>query len=260
MNDTHGETGKPWVGFGLDGTLAHYDGWVGIDNIGEPIAPMVARIQRMHNEGTIVKIVTARVMPRTLDGVTVERFMVVDGVTKFAHDFIAEWCQKYLGFVPEIVYQKDPFMVDLYDDRCHQVEPNTGVLIEEAYELANDNAKELTTLNRVLCEKVRSLRDDLDRKEVHIVHRTKVVDVRWTSRLGCVLLGVTLAMAAFMVDIVFFHDKDIPAAEQKLREALSELSEARASSRFEKLLYRLPDRVVDDAPYKTERYIMERGM
>lgn len=252
MNDTHGETGKPWVGFDLDGTLAHYDDWKGIDNIGEPIAPMVARIQRMHSDGTVVKIMTARVAPRMLDGVMSEQYMVVDGVTKFAHDFIAEWCQKYLGFVPEIVYQKDPLMVDLYDDRCHQVEPNTGVLIEESYELADDNAKDLATMNRALCEKVRSLREDLDRKEVHIVHRTEVVDIRWMSRLGCVLIGVTLALAAFTVDIVFFHDKDIPAAERKLREALAELSEARTSARIEKLLYRLPAQAVDKYTGKNE--------
>ena len=34
MNDTHGETGKGWYGFDLDGTLAKYDGWKGIDHIG----------------------------------------------------------------------------------------------------------------------------------------------------------------------------------------------------------------------------------
>jgi hypothetical protein len=28
-----------WIGVDLDGTLAHYDGWKGIDHIGEPIKP-----------------------------------------------------------------------------------------------------------------------------------------------------------------------------------------------------------------------------
>ena len=33
-----------WIGVDLDGTLAHYGGWIGPDHIGDPIAPMVERI------------------------------------------------------------------------------------------------------------------------------------------------------------------------------------------------------------------------
>ena len=65
MNDTHGETGKGWYGFDLDGTLAKYDKWEGIDHIGEPVKPMVDLIKRMHAEGKVVKILTARVAPRS---------------------------------------------------------------------------------------------------------------------------------------------------------------------------------------------------
>ena len=71
MNDTHGEQGKGWYGFDLDGTLAKYDGWKGIDHIGEPVKPMVELIRRMHDEGKVVKIVTARVAPRKLEDGTV---------------------------------------------------------------------------------------------------------------------------------------------------------------------------------------------
>ena len=35
-----------WVGVDLDGTLATYDEWRGIEHVGEPIAPMVERVKR----------------------------------------------------------------------------------------------------------------------------------------------------------------------------------------------------------------------
>ena len=41
MSDTHGVNGEGWIGFDLDGTLAKYDGWQGLDHIGEPIEAIV---------------------------------------------------------------------------------------------------------------------------------------------------------------------------------------------------------------------------
>ena len=40
-HDTHGSNEEEWVGFDLDGTLAKYDGWKGIDHIGEPVESVV---------------------------------------------------------------------------------------------------------------------------------------------------------------------------------------------------------------------------
>ena len=119
MRDTHGVTGDGWYGFDLDGTLARYDGWKGIDHIGEPISAMVALIKRLHAEGKIVKVMTARVAPRndTIDG----------------HDaryYVCKWCAKHLGFTPDVVFQKDARMIELYDDRVKQVVSNTGILVE----------------------------------------------------------------------------------------------------------------------------------
>lgn len=119
LRDTHGVTGDGWYGFDLDGTLARYDGWKGIDHIGEPIPAMVALIKRLHAEGKIVKVMTARVAPRndTVNG----------------HDaryYVCEWCAKHLGFTPDVVFQKDAHMIQLYDDRVKQVVPNTGILVE----------------------------------------------------------------------------------------------------------------------------------
>lgn len=153
--DTHGATGKEWIGFDLDGTLAKYDGWKGIDNIGEPVKPMVDLIKKLHDEGKVVKILTARVAPRLRDDGTVgEDFvkMTFLEMNKFlnypktpdelvghegsvisasARFFIRNWCQKYLGFVPEITHEKDQLMTDLYDDRVKQVVPNKGTLVED---------------------------------------------------------------------------------------------------------------------------------
>ena len=42
------------------------------------------------------------------------------------------WCEKNLGFVPEITHEKDALMETLYDDRVQQVIPNTGITMEEA--------------------------------------------------------------------------------------------------------------------------------
>ena len=154
MQDKHGQSGSGWYGFDLDGTLAKYDGWKGIDHIGEPVKLMVDLIKRMHAEGKVVKILTARVAPRhnvntdpslgpdgpkdIYDGEqSVSTFARHDAGTpacavkrKYASDFIREWCEANLGFIPEITHEKDHLMLELYDDRVKQVIPNEGVLVE----------------------------------------------------------------------------------------------------------------------------------
>ena len=37
---------KGWIGVDLDGTLAMYDGWVGVSHIGEPVPAMLQRVRR----------------------------------------------------------------------------------------------------------------------------------------------------------------------------------------------------------------------
>lgn len=148
MNDTHGETGKGWYGFDLDGTLAKYDGWKGIDHIGEPVKPMVDLIKKMHEDGKVVKILTARIAPHKLeDGAVGESYITIpdgEGGAKrnYAHQFINDWCHFNLGFIPEIVYQKDHLMLELYDDRVKQVIPNEGVLVEDLYRECSEMLRE----------------------------------------------------------------------------------------------------------------------
>ena len=133
-NDTHGDNGDKWTGFDLDGTLAEYDGWKGIEHIGKPIKPMCDLIRKLNSEGKRVKILTARVAPRK-DGEDASR----------ARQYVRKWCVENLGFVPDITHEKDSCMDKLYDDRVMQVIPDTGVVLEDAvYKLLNSKGKKDT--------------------------------------------------------------------------------------------------------------------
>lgn len=103
-----------WIGVDLDGTLAHYERWTHPLHIGEPIMPMVQRVRQWLDEGRQVKIFTARIMP--LDGTPAEEILVT----------ISDWCFKHIGERLPITNIKDPHMIELWDDRAVQVEPNTG--------------------------------------------------------------------------------------------------------------------------------------
>lgn len=99
-----------WVGVDLDGTLARYDGWKGVEHIGEPVLPMLKRVRDWLEEGISVKIFTAR---------------VCDGSVE-TRKFIEDWCEKHVGVVLPVTNIKDYAMVELWDDRAIQIEMNTG--------------------------------------------------------------------------------------------------------------------------------------
>ena len=142
-NDTHGDKGKKWIGFDLDGTLAEYDGWEGIEHIGKPVKRMCDLAKKLHSDGEEVKILTARVAPRN-DGAD----------TSKARKYIEKWCEEHLGFVPDITHEKDSLMEKLYDDRVVQVIPDTGITIEEAARKAlwDKKASEVKALMDYLTE------------------------------------------------------------------------------------------------------------
>lgn len=106
-----------WIGVDLDGTLAYYDEWRGVTHIGAPIPVMVERVKRWLVEGKDVRIFTARV-----SGFDEET----------AYETIRAWCRVVFGKELLITCTKDYRMIALYDDRCIQVEPNTGRLIGES--------------------------------------------------------------------------------------------------------------------------------
>lgn len=101
---------KGWIGVDLDGTLAHYDEWRGVEHIGEPIALMVTRVKQWLNEGKEVRIFTARIAMNDL-----------------AMPFILDWCINHLGVKLPVTFEKDYAMTELWDDRAVQVIPNTGL-------------------------------------------------------------------------------------------------------------------------------------
>lgn len=122
-----------WIGVDLDGTLAHYDGWKGVDHIGEPIGPMVERVKQWLAEGKDVRIFTARVAPPPLArgesvlnpaNLTNAMRSVVEAMVP-----IQIWCVKQFGRPLPITYKKDNSMFQLWDDRAVCVERNTGRIL-----------------------------------------------------------------------------------------------------------------------------------
>ena len=97
-----------WIGVDLDGTLASYSEWKGIEHIGEPIPLMVQRVNAWLKAGYTVKIVTARASEE--GGIPV----------------VEAWLKKHGLPSLEVTNQKDFQMIELWDDRAIQVVRNTG--------------------------------------------------------------------------------------------------------------------------------------
>lgn len=109
---------QEWIGFDLDGTLAHYDGWKGSEHIGEPTV-LVELVKNLIANGKTIKIFTARVSdndPRT-------------------REVIEDWTEKHIGHRLEVTCVKDYGMTVLFDDRAVTVAPNMGILIGLTNEL-----------------------------------------------------------------------------------------------------------------------------
>jgi len=98
-----------WVGFDLDGTLAHYTNWAEQGNaIGAPIPRMIDLLKKTLADGYEVRIFTAR---------------------KGQDILIHQWLARQ-GLPPlEVTDRKDPMCVRIYDDRAVQVIRNEGALV-----------------------------------------------------------------------------------------------------------------------------------
>ncbi len=106
------ESDKKVLGVDLDGTLAYYDDWKGIEHIGEPIPKMLARVKQWLKEGKTVRIITARAEePKAIK-------------------YIEEWLEKHGIGGLEITNKKSKDVIELWDDRAVQVEPNTGERVD----------------------------------------------------------------------------------------------------------------------------------
>jgi hypothetical protein len=108
---------KGWIGVDLDGTLAVYDGWKGLNHIGKPVPAMVDRIKCWLELGYEVRIFTARMSAgKDFRGMERRHFEAALGT----------WLST-AGLPPLTVTNvKDFEMVELWDDRAVSVEPNTG--------------------------------------------------------------------------------------------------------------------------------------
>lgn len=122
-----------WIAVDLDGTLAEYHGWVNTFHIGKPIPRMVERIQKWVAEGVEVRIFTARIdgggaaSKMGVDPEVVKRYEDVQAIT----EMIELWCVEHIGIKLPVTNKKDYGMIELWDDRCIQVVPNTGMTIAE---------------------------------------------------------------------------------------------------------------------------------
>src|SRR5205814_798898 len=83
---------------------------------------MVGRVKRWLSEGRDVRIFTARVNGSIAVGKSGEAYSEV-GVVE---SHIQQWCEKHLGRALPVTCAKDFGMIELWDDRCIQVIPNTG--------------------------------------------------------------------------------------------------------------------------------------
>lgn len=115
-----------WIGVDLDGTLAHYEGWKGELHIGEPIPKMIDRVKRWISEKKEVRIITARVSVGEND----RSKSAISDIKKA----IDNWCLLHIGKVLPITCCKDFGMIELWDDRCIQIIPNTGLTVQEYFE------------------------------------------------------------------------------------------------------------------------------
>lgn len=109
-----------WIGVDLDGTLAEYHGWKGVDRIGKPIPAMVERVKKWLEQGREVRIFTARVYLSPFP--SRER----QDEVALAISTIDKWCIEIFGQALPITNIKDFGMIELWDDRAVRVKINTG--------------------------------------------------------------------------------------------------------------------------------------
>ena len=111
-----------WIGVDLDGTFAHYEGWKGVEHIGEPIPAMLQRVKEWLAAGQAIRIFTARVYCGESGEPAGDRYRDA----QLARRAIEKWSLKHVGVILPVTCCKDFSMISFWDDRCVQVKPNTG--------------------------------------------------------------------------------------------------------------------------------------
>jgi hypothetical protein len=139
-----------WIGVDLDGTLFTYTEWVSWNAFGEPIRPMIERVQAWIKLNIGVRIVTARVGLPIGQKYPSGNWIPDDrayNVCRVTGERFSDWMMvRAIGGhclhhgLPRLLVQphKDVDMIELWDDRAVQVIANTGRT------LAEEHAAELT--------------------------------------------------------------------------------------------------------------------
>lgn len=99
----------------LDGTLAEYNGWRGMEHIGAPVQNIVTALKYHQSQGAKIWIFTARVSD--------------DNEAPQATFHIKNWLKRYNIEVDGITAVKHKFFTEIWDDRAIQVVRNTGQFI-----------------------------------------------------------------------------------------------------------------------------------
>lgn len=107
-----------WIGVDLDGTLAEYNGWQGINHIGAPVRTMLSRVRKWIEDGRDVRIFTARV---SHDGSPKRMLEAQHAMIR-----VMDWCEQHIGRSLPVTCTKDFAMLELWDDRAVQVTENVG--------------------------------------------------------------------------------------------------------------------------------------
>lgn len=115
---------KKVIAVDLDGTLAHYDGWKGVDHIGEPIPRMVDAVWNAHSKGHKVVLFTARANDK-------------ESITH-----IFEWLALNNIPITEITHIKRKEFTHFWDDRALGVVANTGMFKLDNATAAKSNIKD----------------------------------------------------------------------------------------------------------------------
>lgn len=106
---------KRHIACDLDGTLAHYDGWKGIEHIGPPVAPVLARVKAALAAGHEVSIFTARVSGTHDDAVA-------------AASWVVAWCVEHIGQALPVTAIKHGHFDEFWDDKAVRVRDGYAAL------------------------------------------------------------------------------------------------------------------------------------
>ncbi len=102
-----------WLGVDLDGVLAkNYAGEFDPLKIGEPIPAMVAKVRAAIEAGMVVKVFTAR--------------MADQENAEAIRKAIGDYTEEHIGTRLDATNEKDPGMVEIWDDKARRVIEDTG--------------------------------------------------------------------------------------------------------------------------------------